>query len=461
MAQLRRGLLCVMLAAAAVVAVGVAAGVGGGFGSSVTGMTTSPVAAPGYAGDWIGTLTGKAIDGVLGNKTPLPCCQAIDFSVDAGIVNNTYQATGRVAGDGSATFTVSQTRLTKEEFTLSFSCSFPVQFESSGTAQSVGTIQCGQPYGEFTGTFHAVRVRAFDMSTCAAGTKPTSTPSTTSTTPAENGLIAFSSNRSGDFDIYTVAGDGTGLKRLTTCPLQETDPAWSPDGSRIAYVRYATCQEANCSLDLVNGSVIAGVGAIFVMNADGSHVTKLTKDASGVNDPTWSPDGSQIAYSAGKIIGSVHVMNADGSHVRRIATGTQPAWSPDGKSLLISTGFGGDIGRVPATGGRITIEVKGSQDGAVNPAWSPDGTRFAYSLENGRYRYVLYTADANGANRSALATGGENLQPAWSPDGKLLAFSRGGNQAATLWTVRADGSGLKQITPRGPYEDSWPSWQRK
>jgi TolB protein len=278
-----------------------------------------------------------------------------------------------------------------------------------------------------------------------------------------NGLIAFSSNRAGNFDIYVIAPDGSGLKRLTTSPLQESDPAWSPDGSRIAFVRYASCplHLPACALDLVSGNVVAGSGAVFVMNADGSHVRQLTKNMPGVNEPTWSPDGARIAYSAGDLANSLYVMNADGSHVRRIASGMEPDWSPDGKSLLLLTGFAGDIGRVSVAGGRVSIKVSGFQDGAQDPAWSPDGTRFAYSLENGRYRYVLYTVGANGAGTKALVTGGDSLQPAWSPDGKSLVFSRGGEHglAATLWTVQADGSGVKQLTHKGPYEDSRPSWQ--
>ena len=452
------------LAAALGAGYGMGTGVDGGFDSAAAGTTTTAAATPGYDGDWEGTLVGKATDAVLGNSSPQPCCRTVDFSVGSGVIDNSDQAGGTVTGNGAATITLSRLALTNQDFTLTFSCAFRAQFETQGTAHSVGTVHCRTPYGVFDGTFHAVRTRAYVMAACAASTAPTTaSPTKTSTTHAEDGLIAFASNRAGDFDIYVIAPNGTGLKRLTSCPLQESDPAWSPDGSRIAFVRYASCREANCSLDLASGDVVAGTGAVFVMDADGSHVSRLTRNAPGVNDPTWSPDGTQIAYSAGDLAGSVYVMNADGSHAHRIASGIEPAWSPNGKSLLLSTGFGGDIGSVPVTGGRVRIEVRGFQDGAQDPAWAPDGTRIAYSEENGHYRYVLYAADASGENAKALVTGGDNLQPAWSPDGKSLVFSRGGEHSltATLWTVQADGAGLRQLTPNGRYEDSRPSWQRK
>ena len=108
--------------------------------------------------------------------------------------------------------------------------------------------------------------------------------------------IAFWSVVNGNFDVFVVNADGSGLNNLTNSPADEGGPAWSRDGSRIAYGRSGGDGDSN----------------IFVMNADGSDQTRLTDYPRGqaAFSPCWSPDGAKIAYS---LRGSIYVMNADGT----------------------------------------------------------------------------------------------------------------------------------------------------
>ena len=134
-----------------------------------------------------------------------------------------------------------------------------------------------------------------------------------------NGRIAFALNDgSGGTELYSVNADGSALRRLTWSPEVEQAPSWSPDGTRIAYE-----------------SFLGGNCHVWVMNADGSGQTELTSGTQDM-DPAWSPDGTQIAFARPSSNGwNLFVMNADGSALRRVSDvfGNSPAWSPDGRRL--------------------------------------------------------------------------------------------------------------------------------
>src|SRR5919109_2630746 len=114
--------------------------------------------------------------------------------------------------------------------------------------------------------------------------------------PGANGRIAFSKVPAETIwhEIYTVNPDGSDLKRLTNNTSQDENPAWSPDGRKIAFVSKRDQPDPNC--DDPN-NVSGGCSAIYVMNADGSNPQRLTSPTTAYSDPTWSPDGQKIAYS--------------------------------------------------------------------------------------------------------------------------------------------------------------------
>lgn len=164
-----------------------------------------------------------------------------------------------------------------------------------------------------------------------------------------NGRVAFvsSAGNGTQSDIYTMNPDGSDRKQLTFSQEHEGDPTWSPDGTKIAFA----------SLHLTGNG---GYSEIFVMNADGSDQRRLTQSKYD-RSPTWSPDGTKIAFWRIDSITmpsswGIFVMNADGSDQRAVASTSnsslgQPAWSPDGLKFAVA-----DLG----TYGISLINVDGS-----------------------------------------------------------------------------------------------------
>jgi WD40 repeat protein len=281
------------------------------------------------------------------------------------------------------------------------------------------------------------------------------------------GQIAFVSLADPSVDIAVVNADGTGFRRLTHAGL-DLQPAWSPDGSRIAFVS--------------DGG--GGDQHIYVMTADGTNVSRLT-DGRFDLDPAWSPDGSTIAFSSLRD-GSAQIATlstADGSlTVLTDLPGfeAQPTWSPDGRQLAfvsdyVAYDFVFDIYTMKADGTGQTRRTQGFAMWPniryyLHPAWSPDGSMIAFLLGEiisgtsaMRFSVTLMTPD--GVWLKQLASAGdiswnEALDPGsltWSPDGRGIAYSfiDGGG----VWSVRyvsLDGSRMGTIVSNAHS----PSWRR-
>lgn len=220
----------------------------------------------------------------------------------------------------------------------------------------------------------------------------------------EGSKIAFTTDRNTNREIYVINADGSNAVRLTNDPGADYEPAWSRDGKRIAFVSERT-----------------GEPEIFSMNADGSNVVRLTTDGAQEADPAWSPDG-RIAFASdrdGKW--DIYVMNADGSGVARLTTtgGAHPAWSPDGTMLAYSSPF------CPySCYSSIAIRSSGPSGAGVDvgpgerPSWSPDGRKIAYSGLDCDFYYITCTptvvriARLDQAELTNLAQGSH---PVWRP----------------------------------------------
>ena len=210
--------------------------------------------------------------------------------------------------------------------------------------------------------------------------------------------IYFVSKQSGGFEIYTMDVNGNDAKRLTNGIGSLYAPELSPDGERILFTN--------------NGN------GLWVMKPDGKNPHRIS-DHDDI-DPTWSPDGSMIAFASSRAgARQLFVMDADGSNVRQVTN-------------------------LDNMGGRST--------------WSPDATKLAF------YRgpfgdHNIYVINVDGSGLVQLTNGGDNLGPSWSPDGNWIAFTsfRDGNNE--IYIMHPDGTGVTRLT-NSPISDWQPRWGR-
>ena len=222
--------------------------------------------------------------------------------------------------------------------------------------------------------------------------------------------IAFHTNRDGNYEIYAMNADGSGLTRLTSDPAADVDPAWSPDGSKIAF-----------------SSNRDGTDGLYLMNRDGSGVSKVTSGLGGFH-PTWSPDGTRIAFECHVDVGNrdICVINSDGTGLVRLtsdpAADYGAAWKPDGSKILFVTTRSGNTQLAlmnPDGTGVTSLFSDPFADFLDQPAWSPTGAKIALHevrsdcSSSGCYSYdVISVANADGTGAGVLAYG---ISPAWRP----------------------------------------------
>jgi TolB protein len=259
-------------------------------------------------------------------------------------------------------------------------------------------------------------------------------------------------------DLYVMNPDGSGRKLLVRNTGGEfiLDPAWSPDGKRVAFDRSPGPRPP---VDIV------------VVNADGTGVTNLTKNGAdgSVQDvqPAWSPDGARIAYvSRRAAIGNseIFVMRADGSGkanlTRNAADDSDPAWSPDGMKIAFVRDVGAGRGDIFV----MNADGSGQTDVATNassPSWSPDGRRIAFVRFFGGFDSDVFSMNADGSGQTNLTRSpGADITPAWSPDGRKIVLATGSATVTDdVFVMNADGSGRKRLTnDRGVKNDFQPDW---
>ncbi len=186
-----------------------------------------------------------------------------------------------------------------------------------------------------------------------------------------------------------INNDGTGLQQLTNIQSLNTAPAWSPDGSKIAFSSNRT-----------------GLSQIFTMNADGSNQTQISSGVANDTEPAWSPDGTQIAF----------------------------------RRTLVSLNARSDIWKFNANGSGETALTVTQTANEGRPTWSPNGAMVAfYTDRDGNFE--IYKMTSAGATPTRLTNHpAADANPSWSPDGSTIAFEKFISGSASIWIVGSDGS---------------------
>jgi Tol biopolymer transport system component len=290
----------------------------------------------------------------------------------------------------------------------------------------------------------------------------------------------------GEYDLWTVRGNGTQLRRLTRAPRDRSDynPDWSPDGSTVVFER----------------RVLTAPGdELYLVRADGSGlhpITSCTGDCWSDNEARWSPDGRLIAFGeasgprtdSGPAKVAIDLVNADGSGQRQLSNPPHgfedhyPTWSAEGKTIVFQRDTSTNpLGRtrlvaIDVSTGReqVIYTLPSWANGGGVPTFSPDGRRILFSFwciygdgcapatrqaRNAR----LATVDANGGNLHVLPLKTRGDSGAWSPRGRSVVFrcwAKTGLQVGNfrLCTSRLDGTRLKRFPWR--LDSAHPDWGR-
>lgn len=307
----------------------------------------------------------------------------------------------------------------------------------------------------------------------------------------DGSLIAYSSDASGNPDIWLVDATGGNPLRLTDDPGSDRDPTWFPDGSAIAFVSDRNGAHAIWKMPVLGGDPVLLVpdGTDPAVAPDGSSIAfafkqpegtarigiarfddptdvdVITDDGDGVLDhtsPAWSPDGKTICYSDFRDLWLVSA--TEGGHARRL-TSTQamdrgPVWSSDGRFIFYSSYSGGTrsaIWWVPANGGKPHRFTSGTGP-EVSPSLNREGTRLAYTTLVEDLDLVI----VDRVDGRRLRMPGSNFQslPAISPDGRGVAFAVDSGDRYDLWyqTVTENGPGVRQRLTDHPVTVATPTF---
>jgi Tol biopolymer transport system component len=231
--------------------------------------------------------------------------------------------------------------------------------------------------------------------------------------------IVFSSTRGGAPNLYVMDASGAGVRRLTEALAWESAPAWSPDGRSIVF---------QSGRDGISGPLGAmrRHDSLFRVSADGGPVAGLAATSGYSGDAAWSPDGSRIAFVSdreGPV--EIYLMSAGGGDVHRLTRGSgvaaRPSWSPDGEEIAF------DRAPTPYIHGQASLRIVRVRDGlerrlpaggGYQPAWSPAGNWIAFVSDRDGHPDLYVAHPDGGGLRRLTGDGAPKFRPAWRPGGR-------------------------------------------
>jgi Tol biopolymer transport system component len=263
---------------------------------------------------------------------------------------------------------------------------------------------------------------------------------------------AFPAGGGTDSEIVVSNADGTAITPVTTNTVDDVDPAWSPDGKKIAFAHF-------------NGTYYE----IWTMNADGSGQTAVVQLGKSTTHPTWSPTGNKLAFTYAFSATDDDIWSADSSGLNSNATAfvqdtaneREPAWEPGGSRIAFSKFNSGsgryDIVFMSYPSGTIAPFLFSAVADFTEPAWSADATKLAF--RNGLSASDIFTENLDGTGYGPLPSpaAANERNPAWSPEGKLVAYDYDGGSDTDIFTQPFNFSIRNTIV--NPGHDRDPDWQ--
>jgi acid phosphatase type 7 len=268
----------------------------------------------------------------------------------------------------------------------------------------------------------------------------TPTASAVAAYPGQNGRILYQVDRTAAKGVLYLRAPGGGAVRGVHAARGASGATFSPQGRRIAF---------------------AAVGDLWIMQADGADRRRLTTTPGPEGEPTWSPAGDQLAFTAGRRgrRAIFRVAAAGGTPVALAAKPSDdrsPAWSAQGRIAFVRhTRRSDELYVADVATGALTRLTRSRTDEAA-PTWSPDGSRLAFTRTRGDAT-DLYVMNADGHRVRRLTQGQQVAAPAWSPDGRRIAFAMRVRGRDQVFVVRPDGRRLAQVTRSrsGPAQADW------